>query len=114
MRTRIKICAMTRIEDALLAAELGADAIGLVFHPASPRFISIEQAAKIVAALPPFVTSVGVFVNASAEFIKQALTEASLDLLQFHGDESPEECGSYARPILKRCRCGRALISADC
>lgn len=104
MTTRIKICGITRPEDAEQAAKLGADAIGLVFYGPSPRNVDIEQACAIVAVLPPFVTSVGLFVNASADEIHSVLEQVNLDLLQFHGDESPEFCASFDRPWIKAIR----------
>lgn len=102
--TRIKICGITRPEDAELAAKLGADAIGLVFYGPSPRNVDIEQARAVVAVLPPFVTSVGLFVNPSADEVNAVLAQVSLDLLQFHGDESPEFCASFGRPWIKAIR----------
>jgi phosphoribosylanthranilate isomerase len=101
MRVRVKICGITRVDDALEAARLGADAVGFVFHPASPRFVSAQRAAQIVAALPPFVSSVGLFVDAAQEDIDAVLREVPLDLLQFHGAETPEQCGRHARPWIK-------------
>ena len=101
---RSKICGITRIEDALIAAEAGTDAIGLVFYAKSPRAVSIQQAQDIVAALPAFVTTVGLFVNASREELNDVLAGVALDLLQFHGDESPAECESYQRPYIKALR----------
>ena len=101
---RSKICGITRIEDALIAAEAGADAIGLVFYAKSPRAVSIQQARDIVAALPAFVTTVGLFVNASREELSEILAGVALDLLQFHGDETPAECESYQRPYIKALR----------
>ena len=101
---RIKICGITRIEDALAAAHAGADAIGLVFHPASPRAVDVQQAAAIVKALPPFVTSVGLFVDASEERINEVLRQVPLDMLQFHGDEPDAFCRRFARPYLKAVR----------
>ncbi len=101
---RVKICGITRIEDALAAARAGADAIGLVFHAASPRAVSIEQARAIVQALPPFVTSVGLFVDANEERIRQVLEQVPLDMLQFHGDEPDAFCQRFARPYLKAVR----------
>ena len=101
---RSKICGITRIEDALIAAEAGADAIGLVFYAKSPRSVSIQQARDIVAALPAFVTTVGLFVNASREELNDVLAGVALDLLQFHGDETPAECESYQRPYIKALR----------
>jgi phosphoribosylanthranilate isomerase len=93
---RVKICGMTRAEDIQAAASAGADAIGLVFYPPSPRAVRAEQAAELVAGLPPFVTSVGLFVNPTAEQIDQVCTGLDLDLLQFHGEESAEDCALLA------------------
>lgn len=104
MVVRSKICGITRIEDALLAAEAGADAIGLVFYDKSPRVVDVRQARAILAALPPFVTSVGLFVNASRCFIGEVLDAVPLDLLQFHGDETPEQCEGHGRPWFKALR----------
>ena len=103
-RTRIKICGMTRPEDALAAASLGVDAIGLVFYEPSPRNVDIEQACAIVNALPPFVTRVGLFVDAKPEQIRQVLEKVRLDCLQFHGDESPQDCEAYNLPYIKAIR----------
>lgn len=102
--TRSKICGITRIEDGLVAAQQGADAIGLVFYPPSPRHVSIPQAASIAAALPPFVTTVGLFVNPAAAEVEAVLRELRLDLLQFHGDETPEFCAGFGVPYLKAVR----------
>ncbi|RMQ40380.1 N-anthranilate isomerase [Pseudomonas cichorii] len=101
---RSKICGITRIEDALAAVEAGADAIGLVFYPPSPRAVTVQQARAIIAALPPFVTTVGLFVNASRCELQETLEAVPLDLLQFHGDETPEECEGYHRPYIKALR----------
>ncbi len=101
---RSKICGITRVEDALAAAEAGADAIGLVFYPASPRAVGVQQARAIIAALPPFVTTVGLFVNASRCEINETLDAVPLDVLQFHGDESPESCDGFHRPWYKALR----------
>ncbi len=101
---RSKICGITRVEDALAAAEAGADAIGLVFYPKSPRAVSIQQARAIIAALPPFVTTVGLFVNASRCELGEILDAVPLDLLQFHGDESPDDCAGFHRPWIKALR----------
>ena len=103
-RVRIKICGITRPEDAKLAAELGADAIGLVFYEQSPRRVTVAQACQIVKALPPFVTKVGLFVDATEQTVKKVLALVPLDLLQFHGDESQEECTVYDRPYIKAIR----------
>lgn len=104
MRTRVKVCGITNIEDALAAAHAGADAIGLVFYAQSPRAVTVEQAAKIVAALPPFVTTVALFVDAPADEVQQVLQQVPIDLLQFHGDEPPEFCVSFQRPYIKALR----------
>jgi len=104
MRTRVKVCGITNIEDALAAAHAGADAIGLVFYAKSPRAVTAEQAAKIIAALPPFVTTVALFVDAPVEDVQQVLQQVPIDLLQFHGDESPEFCVSFQRPYIKALR----------
>lgn len=101
---RSKICGITRIEDALVAVEAGADAIGLVFYAKSPRAVSIAQARSILAALPAFVTTVGLFVNASRCELGETLDALPLDLLQFHGDELASECESYQRPYIKALR----------
>lgn len=101
MRTRVKICGITRPVDALSAAEAGADAIGLVFAESSPRYVSMDQARAICAALPPFVTAVGLFVDAPAERIRALLGQIPLTLLQFHGRETPEQCRVYGRPYIK-------------
>jgi phosphoribosylanthranilate isomerase len=101
---RSKICGITRIEDALAAAEAGADAIGLVFYAKSPRAVTAAQAREIVAALPPFVTTVGLFVNASRCELDEILQVVPLDLLQFHGDETPADCEGYHRPWIKALR----------
>lgn len=103
-RTRVKICGITRIEDALYAANLGADAIGLVFYAPSPRAVHIAQAREIVQALPPFVSTVGLFVNAEVAEIQETLQAVPLDLLQFHGEESPAYCTQFNRPYIKAIR----------
>lgn len=104
MRTRSKICGITRQEDGLEAARLGADAIGLVFYAKSPRAVNGKQAAEIVSVLPAFVTTVGLFVNPSPEEVEAVLADVSLDLLQFHGDESPAFCNQFKRPYIKAIR----------
>lgn len=103
-RTRVKICGLTRPEDALVAVASGADAIGLVFYAPSPRAVSLEQAKAITRVLPPFVTVVGLFVDAKQGVIEDALSELPLGLLQFHGDESPEECARYQQTYIKAVR----------
>ncbi|MBD2859050.1 phosphoribosylanthranilate isomerase [Spongiibacter sp. KMU-158] len=101
---RVKICGITNTDDALSAAHAGADAIGLVFYAKSPRYVEFEQARQIIRALPPFVTSVGLFVNADRGLVEQAIETCQLDLLQFHGDESPEFCEGFQRPYYKALR----------
>lgn len=101
---RSKICGITRIEDALAAVDAGADAIGLVFYAKSPRAVNVQQARAIIAALPPFVTTVGLFVNASRCELGEILDAVPLDLLQFHGDETPADCEGYHRPWIKALR----------
>lgn len=104
MPTRIKICGITRIEDALAAATAGADAIGLVFAEKSPRRISLEQARAIAASLPPFVTTVALFVNADSRAVGQVIEQVRPDCLQFHGDEPPDFCVGFGLPWLKAAR----------
>jgi phosphoribosylanthranilate isomerase len=101
---RSKICGITRIQDALSAVEAGADAIGLVFYAKSPRAVTVLQARAIIAALPPFVTTVGLFVDASRCELGEILDAVPLDLLQFHGDETPADCEGYHRPYIKALR----------
>jgi phosphoribosylanthranilate isomerase len=101
MRTRVKICGITRIEDGIAAAHAGADAIGLVFWAGTPRCVNLGQARSIVAALPSFVTVVGLFVDPQPETVRSTLAAVPLDILQFHGDERPELCGSFDRPYIK-------------
>jgi phosphoribosylanthranilate isomerase len=100
-RVRTKICGITRQEDAQAAVRAGADAIGLVFYAPSPRAVTPAQAAQAIAGLSPFVTVVGLFVNATREDVLSTLAAVPLDLLQFHGDETPAYCGQFARPFLK-------------
>ncbi|MEE9413295.1 MAG: phosphoribosylanthranilate isomerase [Methylococcales bacterium] len=103
-RTRVKICGFTRAKDALCAANLGVDAIGLVFYESSPRHVSLEQAQAIIAALPPFITVVGLFVNAQRTEIDQVIDQLALDVLQFHGDEDQVFCSSFKLPYIKAVR----------
>lgn len=104
MATAVKICGITRPEDALAAARAGAHAIGLVFYAKSPRHVTPARAAEIIRVLPPFVTTVGLFVDASAGEVRAALAEAPVALLQFHGDETPEFCRQFGRPYVKAVR----------
>jgi phosphoribosylanthranilate isomerase len=101
MRTRVKICGITRPEDGQAAAWAGADAIGLVFYEQSPRYVDVLQAQAICAALPPFVTVVGLFVNAGRERVSAVLDALPVDLLQFHGAESARDCEGFDRPYIK-------------
>jgi phosphoribosylanthranilate isomerase len=103
-RTRVKICGITRVEDALSAVHAGADAIGLVFYAASPRCVSIAQAKDIVAAMPPFVSVAGLFVNATTAEIQSILSQVHLDIVQFHGDETPAQCAQINLPYYKAIR----------
>jgi len=104
MRTRTKICGITRVEDAQAAAAHGADAIGLIFYRPSPRYVTPEQARKIVEAAPPFVSTVAVFVNPAGEEVEDVIRESGVKLLQFHGDEAPEFCSGFSRPYIKAAR----------
>ncbi|MGH8736330.1 MAG: phosphoribosylanthranilate isomerase [Burkholderiales bacterium] len=104
MRTRVKICGITRLQDALAACEAGADAIGLVFYAASPRFLSCEQARMLRQALPAFVTAVALFVNPDRDDVERVIDQVRPDMLQFHGDETPEFCERFGLPYLKACR----------
>lgn len=104
MRTRVKICGFTEVETAVMAAKLGADAIGLVFYPASPRHVTIEQAAAIASAMPAFVSVVALFVDADPDYIEQVLDQVAIDCIQFHGNESAEACRRHQKPYLKAIR----------
>lgn len=112
MTTAVKICGVTRIEDALTAARCGAHAIGLVFYPPSPRYVAPALAGAIIRALPPFVTAVGLFVDATAQEVRAVLAEAPVSLLQFHGAESPAFCRQFGLPYMKavRVRAGVDLL----
>ena len=101
-RVRVKICGLTRVEDVKSAVSLGADAIGLVFYPPSPRAVTIEQAKQLVEASSPFVQVVGLFVNANAAEINQVLDHVALDVLQLHGDETPAQCKEIAALTKRR------------
>lgn len=112
MTTRVKICGITRVGDALAAARLGAHAVGLVFHAGSPRAVTPAQAREIIDALPPFVVPVGLFVNADARIVRETLAAAPVQLLQFHGDETPDFCAGFGLPFLRavRVRAGTDLL----
>jgi len=112
VRTRIKICGIRRVEDARVAVESGADAIGLVFYAPSPRNVDLEQARAIIAAMPPFVSIVGLFVDPAQDQVESVLGACSLDLLQFHGEEAPDFCSRFGLPYVKaaRVRAGADLV----
>ena len=115
MRTRIKFCGFTREEDICYAVRLGVDAIGFVFWGGSPRAVSVEQAKRWVKALPPFVSSVGLFVNEQREVVRQIADEVGLTHLQFHGDETGDYCSEWDRPVIKAVRVNAAtsILSLD-
>ena len=112
-RTRIKICGITRVADALAAAQAGADAIGLVFYARSPRAVSLEQACEIARALPPLVGVVALFVNAEPARVREVIEHLRPALLQFHGDETPEQCEVYGYPYLRAARMRPGLDLLD-
>jgi phosphoribosylanthranilate isomerase len=113
MSVIVKICGMTNLEDALAAAEFGADALGFVFHDPSPRGISIERAARIAAKLPPGIVKVGVFVDADEEIVLKAIAACTLNLLQFHGNESPDYCLQFGLMTMKAFRIKDAASLED-
>lgn len=98
---RVKICGITNVEDALYAAEAGADALGFVFYEKSPRYVNPQTAGEIIQALPPFITTVGLFVDATASEVRDAVFESKVGLLQFHGSEEPEYCRSFGLDYIK-------------
>jgi phosphoribosylanthranilate isomerase len=104
MKPRIKICGLTRIEDLHAAVAAGADAIGLVFYPPSPRYVDLQTAAMLARAVPPFVTIVGLFVNADPQVVRETLAAVPIHLLQFHGDEDESYCRQFDRPYMKAAR----------
>ena len=104
MRTRVKICGITRDEDLRATADAGADAFGLVFYPPSPRFLTLERARELTRAAPAFLTSVALFVNATADEVERVLEVVQPQVLQFHGEESPEFCRAFGVPYVKACR----------
>ncbi|TDN62942.1 phosphoribosylanthranilate isomerase [Paraburkholderia sp. BL10I2N1] len=116
-RTRIKLCGLSTAEDVAHAIDLGADAIGLVFYPPSPRSVTVAQAVDLTRDIPPFVSVVGLFVNASPEWMREVASNAQLTLLQFHGDETPEQCETLANiaglPWLRALRVGADTQRAD-
>jgi phosphoribosylanthranilate isomerase len=104
MQTRVKICGITSVGDALMAVEQGASAIGLVFYAGSPRNVAVEVAKEIAITLPPFVSVVGLFVNASRTEIEAISAQVKLDVIQFHGDETPADCEQISLPYIKAIR----------
>lgn len=104
MRTRVKVCGITRHEDLHAAADAGADAFGLVFYPPSPRFLTLERARELRRAAPAFLTSVALFANPEAEEVRRVLDAVRPDLLQFHGEETPQFCRAFGAPYVKACR----------
>jgi len=114
MAVRVKICGITRLQDLHAACDAGADALGFVFYEKSPRHLSITTAAALLRELPPFVQSVGLFVNAEPAFIESVLQAVPLDLLQFHGDETPAECARFGRPYIKAVRVNRETDLLKC
>jgi phosphoribosylanthranilate isomerase len=113
MRTRVKICGFTRAEDAVCAAQLGVDAIGLVFYPPSPRNVDIDQAVEIVKALPAFVSVVALFVDERESRIREVLEQVPIDCLQFHGDEPAEACRLYGKRYMKAIRMRDSIDISD-
>jgi len=112
--TRIKICGITREQDLRAVANSGADAIGLVFYDKSPRHVSTQQVAELMRHVPPFVTVVGLFVNPTVDYVRQVLANVSLDVLQFHGEESPEFCQQFGKPYLKAIRVKAGVDLVEC
>ena len=104
MKTRIKICGLTRLEDVQAAVGAGADAIGLVFYPPSPRHVDLATASKLARAVPPFITIVGLFVNADPALVRATLSAIPIHLLQFHGDEGESYCRQFDHPYMKAAR----------
>ncbi len=112
--TRIKICGITREQDLQAAVAAGADALGFVFYDKSSRNIAPQRAAELLRALPPFVTSVGLFVDPTVEMVRAVFAQVQLDVLQFHGDESPEFCAQFGRPYLKAIRVRPGVDLVEC
>jgi phosphoribosylanthranilate isomerase len=115
VRTRIKICGITNLDDATVAIEAGADAIGLVFYEKSPRYVAINTAAYIINNSSPFINFVGLFVDADESYIKKVLDRVAIDTLQFHGKESEQACAKYNRPYIKAIRMSEDInLSEQC
>lgn len=114
-RTRIKVCGITRKEDVVAVVKEGADALGLVFYPPSPRAVTIDQAKQLVASVPAFVTVTALFVNPSIEQVQSVLDQVRIDLLQFHGDEDDDFCSQFKHPFIKALRVRQASdLVASC
>jgi len=111
--TRVKVCGITRLEDALRAADLAADAVGVIFYPKSPRYIPPPEAAEIIRALPPFVASVGVFVDCPSGEIDSIATACSLTAVQLHGNETPEFCDQFRMKVIKAFRVRDARLPSE-
>ena len=111
MRVKVKICGITNVDDAMAAVDFGADALGFVFYHGSPRYISPDDAAEIAGKLPPFITSVGVFVDEKTEEIEKVIASTGIDVIQLHGDETPDMC-RFSRRIIKAIRV-KSLESLD-
>lgn len=112
-RTRIKICGIGSVTDALAATSAGADAIGLIFYPPSPRAVTIDDAFAIASALPPFISTVALFVNAQADEVDEVIVRLRPSILQFHGDEDPSYCGQFGLPYMKALRVGDGMTADD-
>jgi phosphoribosylanthranilate isomerase len=116
-RTRIKMCGLTRTEDIQAVVSVGVDAIGFVFYPPSPRYVTPDMAVTLLAVVPPFVTTVGLFVNATLAQVQQVLTQVPVAVLQFHGDETPEQCHAIAsavnKPFIRAIRVSPVMTGAD-
>lgn len=113
-RTRIKICGITREQDVSAVAGNGADALGLVFYEKSPRHVTVRQAAQLAHSVPPFLTVVGLFANPNVDYVREVLAKVPLDVLQFHGEETPEFCGQFGRPYLKAIRVKAGVDLVQC
>ncbi len=114
MFIKVKICGITNVEDAIISADYGADAIGFIFYPKSSRYISPDEAARISALLPPFISVVGVFVDASSEFIKEVINKVKIDIVQLHGNESPDFCKMFDCKVIKAFRVQNAQTLELC
>ena len=113
-RTRIKICGITREQDVSAVDEYGADALGFVFYEKSPRHVGVVQAVRLARTVPPFLTVVGLFVNPSADYVREVLANVPLDVLQFHGEEPPEFCNQFRKPYLKAIRVKPGVDLVEC